>query len=675
MTDFGGTGNGAAVAESELNLPQLNQPHQATLTSSDLNELGCTTSTSAKSSASSSGISSGASSSSKSSGSAHAQHPHHRRSSVKSGSVLSVFRKSRSVSHHEHARRVLQENRSRSRKSQKEPPPRRSRSSSRIFIEILRTLTKGFSNCRNDRDDPNEPNPARRGSQFFSDLSNESKVRRKSHDGSQDGTNGSDSTSTGYVSDSSNEKHDEAKTGQKTISSIANQKSSVHTTSKIQDWAEKVVEQLDNPSPTNPNLVLPEPELQQVEPKVNFDGQQRRYVISSCSEEDLTGSEESFYSSGSESVTTDYEESSTYDDDTDDKEFKNVVKNVLNNNNMPMDKLGMIKEEDENTGDHHQDPPKKKNMVKRRRSTLKRKKTFKGEGDASQPVRRKSSSKLEDDNISRSGSLKDMIMQFETTMAELDINVDIRQPSENHAGKESPLIGVKAIAKKIQEQTEFDSIEAECMPPSQILKLKQALDLEPKEDLSQPVPLSRRSESKVAQIAKQLAEAERQRQQMEKAMARSGKSPKINKRQPSTSFINELLEMARAENSLKPTTAEAHPPGAPDFKQSLLAARRKITHREENITSHTPDGVNTSSEPTPLQTSVSACSLSSAEGGPGPNEIVDPFVQEVLNSKNVPEPVKQKIRIECWSLFNDPHTPKGVKQCILATMLSKVRNE
>lgn len=58
-----------------------------------------------------------------------------------------------------------------------------------------------------------------------------------------------------------------------------------------------------------------------------------------------------------------------------------------------------------------------------------------------------------------------------------------------------------------------------------------------------------------------------------------------------------------------------------------------------------------------------------------PEEAVDPFVREVLCSKTVPEPVKQKIRIECWSLFNDPRTPKGVKQCILATMLSKVQNE
>ena len=51
--------------------------------------------------------------------------------------------------------------------------------------------------------------------------------------------------------------------------------------------------------------------------------------------------------------------------------------------------------------------------------------------------------------------------------------------------------------------------------------------------------------------------------------------------------------------------------------------------------------------------------------------LVDPFVAEVLGSGNIPEGVKQKIREECWSLFNDAKTPRGVKQCILNTMLSK----
>lgn len=298
---------------------------------------------------------------------------------------------------------------------------------------------------------------------------------------------------------------------------------------------------------------------------------------------------------------------------------------------------------------------------------------MRGEEDLNKPTRKKAALKVEDlDNISRSGSLKDMILQFETTMAELNIHADHAKNSQEQVEvKDSPLLGVKAIARRIQEQTEFDSMEVECMPPSQILKLKQALDLEPKEDLSQPVPLSRRSESKVAQIAKQIADAERERQKLEKAMARSGKSPKASKRQQSTSFINELLEMARAENSAKTSAENVSPGSAPDFKQSLLAARKKITQRDENLSPGSAAAIKEQkTEPAPLAAS------SSTEGTlGGPNEAVDPFVKEVLTSKNVPEPVKQKIRIECWSLFNDPRTPKGVKQCILATMLSKVQNE
>jgi len=668
MTDFGGNGQGAAVAECELNLPHSNK---LTLTSSDLNELGCTTSTSAKSTVSSSGVSSGASSSSKSAADAK-----HRRNSDKSAdkSVLSIFRKSRSVSHHEHARRVLQENRSRSRKGSNDANPaktRRARSSSRIFIEILRTLSKGFSSCRSDREvhslqkGEQSASGRRRGSRL-SNNHTETKGRRKSHDASHDGTNGSDSTSTGYVSDSSNEKHDHEQSklqNQKTLSAMSevapnNQSDKTVCPSKIHAWAEKVVNQLDSKSP----------EIETVELEVV---QNRVYVASSCSEEDFTeASDESFYTSQSDSVSSDYESTSTYDEDTDEKEVKHELKQLkIEDRNKK--ELGIIKEEEEK--EINEDHANKK--VKRRKSTLKRKKTMRGEEDLTKPIRKKTALKVEElDNISRSGSLKDMILQFETTMAELNIHADNTKNSQEQLEvKDSPLLGVKAIARRIQEQTEFDSMEVECMPPSQILKLKQALDLEPKEDLSQPVPLSRRSESKVAQIAKQIADAERERQKLEKAMARSGKSPKASKRQQSTSFINELLEMARAENSAKNSAENASPGSAPDFKQSLLAARKKITQRDENLSPGSAAAAEEqTTEPAPV-----AMSVSSVEGGAlgGPNEIVDPFVKEVLTSKNVPEPVKQKIRIECWSLFNDPRTPKGVKQCILATMLSKVQNE
>ena len=45
MTDFGGSGHGGTVAECELNIPIKITSGSATLTSSDLNELGCSAST------------------------------------------------------------------------------------------------------------------------------------------------------------------------------------------------------------------------------------------------------------------------------------------------------------------------------------------------------------------------------------------------------------------------------------------------------------------------------------------------------------------------------------------------------------------------------------------------------------------------------------------------------
>ena len=117
-----------------------------------------------------------------------------------------------------------------------------------------------------------------------------------------------------------------------------------------------------------------------------------------------------------------------------------------------------------------------------------------------------------------------------------------------------------------------------------------------------------------------------------------------------------------------------------DFKQSLLAARKKITHREQQATTTTNQNTEKKSDqpkskPSRIESRTkSVTSVASVENVGVPEEI-DPFVKEVLTSKTVPEPVKQKIRIECWSLFNDPRTPKGVKQCIPATMLSKVQNE
>lgn len=347
----------------------------------------------------------------------------------------------------------------------------------------------------------------------------------------------------------------------------------------------------------------------------------------------------------------------------------------------------------------------------KKKPTIKRKKSVKTSSGTSCGIRRRNSKAEEDlkngmkakltslrndlkakeeDAISRTNSLKDMILQFETAVAALEIGEGQISDSDSDSESNSPQLGVKAIAQKIQEQNahanEFDCAQ---MPPSQILKLKQALDLED-EKLSKPVPISRRSESKVKLIAKQLAEAEKRRLQMEKlARSQMMKSPKDIKKAASTSFINELLEMARAESEdkLNEISKKEEPH---DFKQSLLAARKKITHREQQAekssTKEAKDGFekknneNSSgnsgkSKPSRIENRTkSVTSVSSIEAQNGVEEI-DPFVKEVLTSKTVPEPVKQKIRIECWSLFNDPRTPKGVKQCILATMLSKVQNE
>lgn len=411
------------------------------------------------------------------------------------------------------------------------------------------------------------------------------------------------------------------------------------------------------------------------------------YVASSASEEEVTGTEDSLYTTGTDSGSSDYEtnETSSYEEETDEKEIKASKRNAG---------LDIIKEEDE---DESQNVTRK--TVKRRKSTLKRRKsTLKKEDDLKSGMKSTLASlkAKEEDAVSRTGSLKDMILQFETAVAALEIGdfdggMETDQAGYKEIHAKSPLQGVKAIAQKIQEeQIRLETTDVESMPPSQILKLQQALELEPEPHLAQPVSLSRRSESKVAQIARQLAEAERQRVQMEKAV-KSGKSPQAIKKQSSTSFINELLEMARAESVDKLNTEPSNHDEAPDFKQSLLAARRKITQREEAETKQIAAGssnqqrcsVAAAVKLLNIQPTVSASSLSSDGGseganyfpGPNVNEEIDPFVKEVLRSKTVPEPVKQKIRIECWSLFNDPRTPKGVKQCILATMLSKVQNE
>ena len=187
----------------------------------------------------------------------------------------------------------------------------------------------------------------------------------------------------------------------------------------------------------------------------------------------------------------------------------------------------MIVEDDEDDEVGEKPVIKKKMSVKRRRSARR--------STTEQDLKNGMKSKLaslrkdlkKDDKGAHSSSLKAMIDQFETAVAALEMSERQVTQEDSDSDSHEPILGVKAIAQKIQAQTKaVEDLDCAQMPPSQILKLKQALDLDD-EKLSKPVPLSRRSESKVKLIAKQLAEAEKRRIQMEKlAKSQMCKSPK-----------------------------------------------------------------------------------------------------------------------------------------------------
>merc|ERR1712003_512539 len=111
----------------------------------------------------------------------------------------------------------------------------------------------------------------------------------------------------------------------------------------------------------------------------------------------------------------------------------------------------------------------------KKKPTIKRKKSVKtsGERTSSSGLRRRNSKAEEDlkngmkakltslrndlkakeeDAISRTNSLKDMILQFETAVAALEIGEGQISDSDSDSESNSPQLGVKAIAQKIQEQ-------------------------------------------------------------------------------------------------------------------------------------------------------------------------------------------------------------------------------
>jgi len=778
MTDFGGSGHGGTVAECELNIPIKITSGSATLTSSDLNELGCSASTTKHLNERIESNDSGFSS----------------RSSQSAGSSVAENLKPSKITTTNTQEKTTNKSKIRKKESPMTQKRHRRSSSSRHFVRsLIAAMTNGFSNCSRKKNQntgtQNGPDHRRHSDSeedsaqdsFGNNFKSNMKIRNISRDGAGF-VIGSEATSTGYVSDSVDgydkckglesehgrsdqdhsdrcDHHDRNSDHDRSVG-VSNPESfcSINSRDNISkqvlmseknDYSKcnlletsvtaaisaklnlNYIDKEENDGTKEHETQIEKSNKTETKFDQNNNGEKPTeyvYVAEDDTEDDScesgnesehdeeeptgsqTGSQTGNTNSNSDSDISDYEtndSSSSYLDLETTQDIKNskldVIMEEYDEEVMSPDDFGA--EYPAEINGHPNPTPKdgqETSQKLKKKPTIKRKKSVKtsGERTSSSGLRRRTSKTEEDlkngmkakltslrndlkakeeDAISRTNSLKDMILQFETAVAALEIGEGQISDSDSDSESNSPQLGVKAIAQKIQEQNAHAN-EFECaqMPPSQILKLKQALDLED-EKLSKPVPISRRSESKVKLIAKQLAEAEKRRIQMEKlARSQMMKSPKDIKKAASTSFINELLEMARAESEdkLNEISKKEEPH---DFKQSLLAARKKITHREQQATTTNQNTEKKSDQPKSKPSRIenrtkSVTSVSSVENVGVPEEI-DPFVKEVLTSKTVPEPVKQKIRIECWSLFNDPRTPKGVKQCILATMLSKVQNE
>jgi len=140
------------------------------------------------------------------------------------------------------------------------------------------------------------------------------------------------------------------------------------------------------------------------------------------------------------------------------------------------------------------------------------------------------------------------------------------------------------------------------------------------------------------------------------------RSSKLTTRSDST-FMKSLIEMAKSDGMDEPGAC-GRDIEINDFKSQISLVSTKM-HLRRTMTIAEPEESHYGLE------SVHDITRSKSEAVPSNMQSVDPFVAEVLGSGNIPEGVKQKIREECWSLFNDAKTPRGVKQCILNTMLSK----
>jgi len=245
------------------------------------------------------------------------------------------------------------------------------------------------------------------------------------------------------------------------------------------------------------------------------------------------------------------------------------------------------------------------------------------------------------------------------------------------------------------KRTQSTNINSYKSRPAVLEKFAPKLELEQTDatetDLTKPVGIRRTQSTKILDLAANLFQPTAEIKPDDAEKPKPGKvhqrklpvrsqtcrmsSPKaIQRRQSSDSFIRELLEMAKVEVNL----GDEKPTKTNDFKSQISQASTKIARRktlksEDDL--EKPISCLRATKSTTVPTSSEKAEQPTMVSVRGKVEELDPFVKEILSSDSVPKAVKTKIREECWSLFNDPRTPKGVKQCILNTMLSKTQSD
>lgn len=294
---------------------------------------------------------------------------------------------------------------------------------------------------------------------------------------------------------------------------------------------------------------------------------------------------------------------------------------------------------------------------------------------------------LEKSEISRNsaGGVKNIAARFK---AKSEMRIDTE--TDERSGEETP-VNIFGRSKSVMSPSMVASGLGSRKRNSVLEKFAPKLELEPisvsdsdKKD-SQPISLRRTQSTKVLDLAASLfrpgedisTEPANHEPVRNKPVGRSQTmkqtSPKsMVRRQSQDSFIRELLEIAKSES-----TEEKEPKKLNDFKSQISMASKIV--RRKTITSADDPGMKAVPLPKTrahsVQMGVGLKPIKPKSTDQNLTTELDPFVEDILQNKTVPLAVKQKIREECWSLFNDPKTPKGVKQCILNTMMTKSQTE